>query len=107
MKVLIIAAHVPGIDRVVHGFLQFCGPSLPEVIDQAVSDNARQIVVFPFFISAGSHILTDIPELVDTAAKKYPDIDLSITCHLGKAHGIVDVIQNEVERHLAQGEEKG
>ncbi len=129
MKVLIIAAHgsrkeesarevaaltekinlkaKSSFDRVDHGFLQFSDPLLPDVIDNAVAQGATQIVIFPFFISAGSHILTDIPALVAEVGKTYPKVEFSITRHLGVAASIEDVILNEVNRHLDGGVDSG
>jgi sirohydrochlorin cobaltochelatase len=95
----------PGFDRVVHGFLQFSNPLLPGVIDEAVADGANRIVVFPFFISAGSHILTDIPELIAGYEKQHPEVDFVITRHLGVAEGIPDVILNTVDEHVDSGAE--
>jgi sirohydrochlorin cobaltochelatase len=128
VKVLIIAAHgsrkeesarevaaltekinlktVPGFERVDHGFLQFSTPLLPDVIDKAVAQGATQVVIFPFFISAGSHILTDIPELVATVGKTYPEVEFIITRHLGAAASIDEVIIDEVSRHLDSRSER-
>lgn len=90
----------PGFDRVVHGFLQFSEPSLETVIDLQAGQGAKRIVVFPFFIAAGSHILEDIPELVEKAGSKYPDIEFSITPHLGVMDTIEDLILEEVSSHI-------
>ena len=120
MKVLIIAAHGSrkrqsalevaalagnvaqkaghAFDRVDHGFLQFSDPVLQEVIDDAVAGGAREIVVFPFFISAGSHILSDIPELVADAKSRYPGVKFTIARHLGAVDGVEDLILKEVGR---------
>lgn len=94
-------SHTPKFDRVVHGFLQFSDPSLEGVIDQQAEQGAKKIVVFPFFIAAGSHILEDIPELVEKAGKKYPGIEFSITPHLGVMDSIEDLILEEVSSHIA------
>lgn len=128
MKILIIAAHGSrrkesamevaalakklnrneshAFDRVDHGFLQFSDPRLIHVIDRAVSDGAKQIIVFPLFISAGSHILTDIPEMVSRAGETYPNVEFSITRHLGVLPSVENAIVEEVVHHLAAGEDQ-
>jgi len=122
MKVLVIAAHgsrkkesalevaalteklaekvTSRFDRVVYGFLQFSAPLLPGVIEEVMDAGADTVVVFPLFISAGSHITTDIPDLVKGFAKKYPGVNFRISRHLGAAEGIEDIILKEVESGL-------
>ncbi|WDP89920.1 MAG: CbiX/SirB N-terminal domain-containing protein [Desulfobacter sp.] len=120
MKALVIAAHgsrkkesavevaalteklakkaKPEFDLVVHGFLQFSEPFLPGVVEDAVNKGADQVVIFPFFISAGAHIMTDIPELVRACEEKYPGTAFILTRHLGAVQGIEDIILDEVSR---------
>ncbi len=87
-------------DMVTHAFLQFASPLLEETIEELVQRGAGRIIVFPFFIAAGSHLLKNIPELVEKAGKAYPGVDFSITRHLGGIDSIEDIILNEVVTHL-------
>lgn len=87
-------------DRVVHAFLQFASPGLEETIENLVQQGAQKIIVFPFFIAAGSHLLTDIPEAIETAQKTYPGVAFSITRHLGAISAIEEIILNEVMTQL-------
>ncbi len=77
-------------------FLQFSDPLLGSQIDDLVEKGVTRIIIFPFFIGAGSHILIDIPDQINKAARKYPDVEFSLTRHLGKMEGIKDIIINEV-----------
>ena len=87
-------------DIVAHAFLQFASPLLEETIEELVQRGAKRIIVFPFFIAAGSHLLEDIPALVEAAGKAYPGVDFSITRHLGGIDSIEDIILDEVVTHL-------
>ncbi len=118
MKALIIAAHgsrkkesalevarlaekVRGksdMDRVAHAFLQFSEPFLPQVIDELARDGVEEMVIFPFFISAGAHVNMDIPEAVEAAQKAHPGIQFKITRHLGIIPSVEDLILGEVEK---------
>ncbi|MCP4721978.1 MAG: hypothetical protein GY860_21160, partial [Desulfobacteraceae bacterium] len=51
-------------------------------------------------IAAGSHLLKDIPELIERADKAYPGVDFAITRHLGGIDAIEDLIIKEVVTHL-------
>jgi len=84
------------IQQVVHAFLQFSDPSLETVIQALADKGVDEMVIFPFFISAGSHVQTDIPRAVDTARQKYPAVRFFITRHLGILDAVEDLILGEV-----------
>ncbi|MFH2091685.1 MAG: CbiX/SirB N-terminal domain-containing protein [Pseudomonadota bacterium] len=118
MKVLIIAAHgsrkkesnievekladrlarkVDGrFDKVIHAFLQMADPLLETSLTQCVKNGATHVVIFPFFIGSGSHILEDIPSLVEKAQQANPHVEFKLTRHLGSIEAIEAVIINEV-----------
>lgn len=84
-------------DRVEHAFLQFAEPLIGARLDDLVKDGATQIVIFPLFIGSGSHVLTDIPDLVQAAREKYPDVRIEVARHLGRLEALEDIILNEVK----------
>ena len=84
------------IQQVVHAFLQFCEPSLETVIQKLVNSGIEEIVIFPFFISAGSHVQADIPQAVEKARQRYPTVRFHITRHLGVLDAVEDLILEEV-----------
>ncbi len=84
-------------DDVDHAFLQIAEPLLENKILEKIESGAKDIVIFPFFIGSGSHILIDIPNLVNEFKIKYPDVGFTLTNHLGMLKAIEDVIINEVE----------
>ena len=84
------------LDRVEHAFLQFSEPYLPQVIEDVVAAGARDVVIFPFFISAGSHVNQDIPEAVAHAREQYPQVTFHLTRHLGIIESVEDLILGEV-----------
>lgn len=79
-------------DRVESAFLQLSDPLIPEVIQRLVAAGADEIVVFPFFIAAGSHVRTDIPTIVDEACKAHPGVRFRVAPHLGALDGIAGFI---------------
>ncbi len=83
-------------DVVEHAFLQFAEPLLEEKLEELAQKGATKIVIFPFFISSGSHILVDIPELVEKARSIHPDIEFIVTRPLGKIETIEEIIIREV-----------
>lgn len=86
-------------DFVVGAFLQFGTPDLEKQIEFLVNQEVKKIVIFPFFIGAGNHISSDIPHIVDQAAKANPSVELVVTKHLGQVEGIESIIHQEVEKY--------
>ncbi len=84
-------------DDVDHAFLQMAEPLLENKILEKIESGAKEIVIFPFFIGSGSHILIDIPNLVNEFKEKYPLVEFILTKHLGMLEAIEDVIIDEVE----------
>ncbi len=83
-------------ESVDHAFLQFAEPLLENKINELAKKGVKKIVIFPFFIAAGNHILVDIPEAVKKAEAVHPDIDFSITDHLGKIQAVEEIILRQV-----------
>ena len=83
-----------------HAFVQFAKPGFEEQVEDLVQRGATTIVVFPFFISAGGHVQNDVPELVNAAKSRHPDIDFRVMDHLGKIEGVRDVIAKEAVSSL-------
>lgn len=79
-------------DRVRYAFLQLTQPLIPEVIAALVAEGADEIVVFPLFIAAGSHVMSDIPNLIAEARGHHPQITFRAATHLGACEGIARFI---------------
>ncbi|MDJ0782416.1 MAG: CbiX/SirB N-terminal domain-containing protein [Desulfosarcinaceae bacterium] len=110
MKALLIAVHgsrrpsanaemaalAESIARIAHdrfdtvrcGFLQLTEPQIPDVIATLVEEGAEEIVLFPFFIAAGSHVLSDIPAIVAAASATHSGVRFRVGPHLGACKGI-------------------
>jgi sirohydrochlorin ferrochelatase len=82
--------------RIEHAFLQFAEPLLEKKIEELVQAGATKIVIFPFFIGSGNHILVDIPELIKKMQQNYDHVEFKVTRHLGKIETVEDVIIREV-----------
>lgn len=82
----------PAIPIVRCGFLELAEPSIPDGIEQCIRDGATEVVVLPYFLSAGRHVVTDIPEEVCGKQAQHPQIDIRIAPHLGASAGIAELL---------------
>jgi sirohydrochlorin ferrochelatase len=79
-------------------FLELAEPSIPDGIEQCIQQGAREVVVFPYFLSAGRHVAEDIPAEVRIKEEQYPEIDIHVADYLGIAAGMPGMILD----HLSQ-----
>lgn len=73
-------------------FLEIADPSIPQGLEQCVANGANEIVVFPYFLSAGRHVVEDIPREVNQFLSSYPDVSVKIASYLGSSETLLDVI---------------
>ncbi len=76
--------------------LEISEPDIAEGIDACVKKGATQIIVHPFFLGPGRHTSEDIPEQVERAARKHPNIRIRISEPLGGHDALIDVILDRV-----------
>jgi len=77
---------------VTHGFLEMAEPSIPDAIQQAVDAGATEVVVVPYFLSAGRHVTEDIPQQVRCKQADCPAVRMTIAPYLGIAAAIPDLL---------------
>ncbi len=73
-------------------FLEYTTPTLEQAIDDMVSAGVRQITVVPVFLAVGSHVRKDLPNLLEAARLKHPDLTLQASAAIGEQHAIQEAI---------------
>lgn len=73
-------------------FLELAEPSIPDGIAQCVAQGAAEVVVLPYFLSAGRHVARDIPELVAQAQAQLPHTNVRIAPYLGLSTALIDAL---------------
>jgi len=64
--------------KVIVGFNEFCSPSLDDAFDAVSKDGSEKIIVItPMMTRGGEHSEKDIPEAIERARKKFPNIQFS------------------------------
>jgi sirohydrochlorin cobaltochelatase len=63
--------------RLIVAYNEFCVPSVEDAIERAVNDGATSIVLLStMFTPGGSHSEVEIPEIVETACRMHPQVDI-------------------------------
>jgi sirohydrochlorin ferrochelatase len=80
-------------------FLELAEPSIPDGLRNAIAAGATEIVVLPYFLSAGRHVVTDIPEEVDKVRSESPAVTITIAPYLGAAPALGEVLLTQAQAH--------
>lgn len=73
-------------------FLELAEPSIPDGIECAIRNGAKEVIVLPYFLSAGRHVAKDIPEQVEAKRAEHPGVDIQLAVHLGAADRIAETM---------------
>lgn len=74
------------------GFLELSETLIPDGIRKCVDDGASEIIVLPYFLNSGRHVVEDIPGIVEQTRAEYPDVDIRIAQHLGASDLMMDLL---------------
>lgn len=65
-------------------FMQFDGPTLPEIIRDGVADGHDSFQILPLFMASAGHVDKDIKPLVNELAVEHPHVDLRLMTPVGE-----------------------
>lgn len=83
--------------RIAVCFIEFADVLLDDGLDNA-AQYGGQVVVVPLILNAAGHVKMEIPEHIEHARLRYPDVEFVYCRHLGSCEEILTVVQ----RHLRQ-----
>ena len=78
-------------------FLELAEPSIPDGIEACIQAGAKEVIVLPYFLSAGRHVQEDIPREVTGKQQEYPEIPIRLVPYLGSADGITELLLGVAE----------
>lgn len=74
------------------GFLELAETLIPDGIKKCVDDGATSIIVLPYFLNSGRHVVEDIPNIVEAIRPDYPDVDIKVAQHLGASELMMELL---------------
>ncbi len=72
------------------------GAHFPEVFERCIAGGAVSVLVLPYFLHRGIHLLEDIPEMMREKAAAFPGVKVVLGNNLGFDEAIVDVVLKRV-----------
>ena len=79
--------------NIIHaGFLELSDVLIPDGIKKCIDDGATEVIVLPYFLNSGRHVVEDIPNIVNETISQHPGIDIKIAQHLGASELMMDLL---------------
>lgn len=85
----------PGVEAI-GAALQFNRPNLEEAVEALIKQNVRRVVIAPYFLSPGRHVIEDIPQCIEKFKRDYPDIQFAVSDNLGMDESFIDLMAKRI-----------
>jgi sirohydrochlorin cobaltochelatase len=66
------------------------------VVEEYAREGISDVLVFPYFLAAGTHVARDVPRVIHEAGLRHPQMSFRILPHLGALEGISGLILRQV-----------
>jgi sirohydrochlorin ferrochelatase len=94
-EVASMVQQLTGFEIVEVSFREMHEPNIQSGIDACVAKGAGRILLMPYFLFMGAHVLHDLPEEIEKAQKRYPGLVMEMGGHLGAHRKLAEI---EAER---------
>ena len=84
-----------GFDQVNCAFLELDEPDIPQGLLNAIEEGATEIIVLPYFLSAGRHVSEDIPAQIAPVQDAHPQVKIKIAPYLGASLSIPEILLSQ------------
>ncbi len=78
-------------------FLELAEPSIPDGIGLCAGQGASEVLVLPYFLSAGRHVAEDIPAEIDRKRAELPDVEIRQLPYFGSLEQVTDLLMTAAE----------
>lgn len=81
-------------------FRELHEPDIQTGIDRCVDQGAERILLYPYFLFAGAHVLEDLPAEMKTATDRYPGLEMSMGSPLGTHPKLAEIVSERVDEAI-------
>jgi sirohydrochlorin ferrochelatase len=77
-------------------------PNIQEGVDSCVAQGAQRILLVPYFLYMGAHVLEDLPEELEMARSRYPGVEMVLGKHLGVHDKLAEIVVERIAESLTE-----
>ena len=74
-------------------YLELCEPGIVAGGTMCVNAGAKRVILLPYFLSAGVHVVEDLTAARNELARSYPDVEFLLAKPLGLHPLLVEVVK--------------
>ncbi len=89
---------------VVASFLELAQPNIENGGARCVEEGAKQVVLVPYFLSAGMHVRHDLSEARDKLQVQFPAVEFRLADPLGQHPLLTEIILERVRQALTKSD---
>ena len=90
-----------GFDIVEISFRENYSPDIQKGIDACVERGAARILLVPYFLYLGAHVLQDLPEEIEEAQHRHPGVEMMMGKPLGVHRKLAEIVAERIKEALA------
>ncbi|MDX9708033.1 MAG: CbiX/SirB N-terminal domain-containing protein [Trichloromonas sp.] len=81
-------------------FLPPHAPGIEQGIDRCVAQGAARILLYPYFLYAGAHVLKDLPAQIEQTRKRHPGLKMILGEPLGVHPKLAEIVRERIDATL-------
>ncbi len=66
-------------------FLELASPTIEEGLRHCLTNGAKKITLVPYFLAAGTHVVNDIPAIIEKMAEELAGVEVEVEPHVGQS----------------------
>jgi sirohydrochlorin ferrochelatase len=101
-EVAAMVQQLSGFEIVEVSFRELHDPNIQQGIDACVARGAERILLMPYFLFMGAHVRHDLPEEIEEAKKRHPDLIMEMGGHLGAHRKLAEIEAERIEEALVR-----
>jgi sirohydrochlorin ferrochelatase len=84
--------------------MEIAEPTIAQGFSRCVEQGATTVVVHPFMLAPGRHVIEDLPRLITDAAEAHEGVAFAMADPLGSHAGVIDAVIERCEAAFPNGE---
>jgi len=79
-------------------YLELAEPTIPEGAARCVSGGAEEVLMLPYFLSAGVHVQNDLEQYRGEFSSQYPETEFKLCAHLGLHPLMLEIVLDRLRK---------